>query len=486
LAAVDASAGSPTAWNPNANNIVSAMRFAATGEVILAGFFSVIGTVNRAGLAAVAPDTGTLSGWNPALHSITAVHALESTASGDLVIGGDYQSFSWSTTTGSVSVIGMPAAVAAPVISNPRLVTVSGTSASNTAVAMEGTRAHVVGAFTSMLDPVTGRWEPRRRYAAFDVLTGALWPSSVGFDASTNSIAPSADGSQIYIGGNFTLASSADTRVVRNRVAAISTSTGALTAWNPDTNNLVYALAVDPVDGTVYLGGEFLALAVTTATSFARTRIAAVDPVTGTPTAWNPGGPNGRVAALALSPDRSTLYVGGTFGTIAGVARARLGSLTTAGTGSLTSFDPGLNAETIALAFDETGTTLFATGAFTTVAAGATVRNRAAAWSVPSGTLTPWNPNLNNAGWALVKLPGGNVYLGGQFTAVNGSVARNRLAAVEPNLGAVTTFNPGGNGPNNTVFGLAASPTNRRLVAVGHFVTLGGAAPTRSGVAVLE
>ena len=486
-AAVNASTGAPTAWDPNLNAAVRAMRFAPTGEVILAGDFTTVGSVTRAGLAAVTPDTGALHPWNPALGGTNiAMHSLGATATGDLVVGGDYLSFTWSTTAGSVSVIGMPAAIAAPAISNPRLITISGTNPTNNAVAVVGTRAHVVGSFTAMLDPATGRWQPRRRYAVFDVLTGAPVASVVGFDSAPNAVVTSADGSQVYVVGGFTLASSAETRVVRNRAAGVSTSTGALTAWNPDANNFVHALTADPVDGTVYLGGDFTLLATTTSASTSRSRLAAVDPVTGAPTAWNPGGPNNSVRALTLSPDRSTLYVGGLFTTLGGTARSRLGSVTTAGTGSLTSFDPGPSDSVFATALDESGTTLFAAGQFLAVAAGATTRNRAAAWSVPSGTLTPWNPNLNSTVQAVVKLPGGSVYLGGTFTTVNGSVTRNRFAAVDTNLGAVTTFHPGGIGANNGVNGLAVSVANRRLVAVGGFTTLGGSTPTRSGVAVLE
>jgi hypothetical protein len=487
-AAVDTSLGSALGWDPNLSNVVRAMRFAPSGEVIVGGGFTQVtspssGVVTRIGLAAFDPVTAAVSSWAPAINSLTSVFTLGSTAAGALVVAGDYLSSPSSTTVGSVSLAAMPTAVAAPTLSNPRLVTVASTATSLNTVTTVGTVAHIVGSFTSMLDPATNRWEPRRRYGSFDVLTGSLGPSTVGFDTAPSVIAAAADGSQVFLGGSFTVASAAETRVLRNRAAAVSTATGQLTGWNPDANSSVAALTVDPVSGTVYLGGIFSTLAATSAIPVSRTRLAAVNPTIGAPTAWSAAGlgASGPVSALALSADRSVLYVSGSFNGLGGVIRNRLGSFTTTGTGTLTSFDPNMNGSVATLVLDETGSTLFASGDFTAV--GATTRNKAAAWNVATGALTGWDPNLNNSVVSMAKLPGGAFHLGGSFTTVNGSVSRTRYAVVDANLGAVNSLNLV---PNNAVLGIAYSASARRLVVVGTFVTIGGPTPTRSGVAVLS
>ena len=73
------------------------------------------------------------------------------------------------------------------------------------------------------------------------------------------------------------------------------------TAWNPEANSTVIALAVS--GSTVYAGGTF-----STIGGQSRGRIAALDAGSGLATAWDPEA-NGYVMALAVSG--STVYVGG-------------------------------------------------------------------------------------------------------------------------------------------------------------------------------
>ena len=146
----------------------------------------------------------------------------------------------------------------------------------------------------------------------------------------------------------------------RNRIAALDVRTGDATAWNqnlvgPDTyydfDEYVDTLAVS--GSTVYAGGGF--------TSFggqARNNIAALDPTTGSATAWNPN-PDGDVQALALSG--STVYAGGSFTSIGGRARDNLAALN-AGTGQATAWKPNAGGKVDALALS--GPTVYAGGGF--------------------------------------------------------------------------------------------------------------------------
>jgi hypothetical protein len=85
-------------------------------------------------------------------------------------------------------------------------------------------------------------------------------------------------------------------------IAALD-SAGNATAWNPNANGGVTALAVSGT--TVYVGGAF-----TTIGGQTRSRIAALDAATGNATEWNPGADN-TVNCLAVSG--TTAYTGGNF-----------------------------------------------------------------------------------------------------------------------------------------------------------------------------
>ena len=73
-------------------------------------------------------------------------------------------------------------------------------------------------------------------------------------------------GATVYAGGQF-ISIGGQTH---NRIAALDAGTGAATAWDPNANNTVYALAVNGV--TVYAGGYFTSIG-----GQARNSIAALD-----------------------------------------------------------------------------------------------------------------------------------------------------------------------------------------------------------------
>ena len=130
-------------------------------------------------------------------------------------------------------------------------------------------------------------------------------------------------------------------------------SSAALSSW--ETDGIVFALAYG--HGVVYAGGTFgNALppgtpSGSTTGEVRRTFIAAFNSTTGALiTSFNPvityGGtdPHPGVFALALSPDGSTLYVGGAFDHVNGVARSDLAAFSTA-TGALTSWAPSTGSK---------------------------------------------------------------------------------------------------------------------------------------------
>jgi hypothetical protein len=109
---------------------------------------------------------------------------------------------------------------------------------------------------------------------------------------------------------------------------------------------------------------------------------------------------------------------------------------------------------------------------------GSVTRNHAAALSLATGQVLPWDPNVNGTVQSLA-VGNGRVYLGGSFSNVGGT-ARTRLAAVDATSGAVISgFNPRADGLVNS---LALS--GNTLYAGGSFLTLAGTA--RSHLAAVD
>ncbi len=250
--------------------------------------------------------------------------------------------------------------------------------------------------------------------------SGAVDPSFPKVNGSIRATA--ADGlGGFYIGGFFTcigpntsgLCDGSDD-VVRNNAAHINANGSVDTSWNPDLNDGVTALALS--GSTVYLGGFF-----STVGGIARNYAAAVG-TDGTLTAWNPN-LNSFVRAIGVSG--STVYLGGAFTTVGGIARNRAAAVGTDGTLS-TTWNPSLNSGVRAIGVS--GSNVYLGGYFTTV--GGIARNFAAAVGT-DGTLSSWNPDVNDAVDAI-GVSGSTVYLGGDFTTVGG-IARNFAAAVGTN-----------------------------------------------------
>lgn len=284
-------------------------------------------------------------------------------------------------------------------------------------------------------------------------------------------------GETTYIGGSFTSVSGQP----RSNVAAIRADGTLDPTWNPSANGVVYAMVASS-DGTkVFLGGGFTAVG-----GQARSRLAAVSPDTGAPLAgWTTTASNNLVRALAAdSGDR--LYVGGNFGRLGGKATPRLAAVSQS-TGVVdTGFLPRSSGTVRALALSDEGTRLYAGGSFTSMAGVA--RPGVAEVDAVDGSLTPFAPTdggvvismdvsaagrlffgtTSNRTWAYDPADGGTpeyrirtggdvqailatadeVYIGGHFnTLPESKLNRVALASFLPGNGEPTGWNPGANGP---------------------------------------
>ncbi|NIK60626.1 LamG-like jellyroll fold domain-containing protein [Kribbella shirazensis] len=209
------------------------------------------------------------------------------------------------------------------------------TNASVQGIAVAAGKAYAGGRFTSVRPPgaAPGTGEVGQAYlAAFDASTGALVSTfNPVLNGQVYAVAASADGSRIFVGGDFTTVNGQ----TRNRVAAFDTATGALvTNWKPSVSYRVKTIAVSGT--TVYFGGSFGLV-----NGQDRLRLAAVTTDTGALLPWAPA-VNGDVYAVDAADDASKVYAGGQFSSVNGTTQNTVTSLDPV-TGAVLPF-PGASA----------------------------------------------------------------------------------------------------------------------------------------------
>lgn len=329
---------------------------------------------------------------------------------------------------------------------------------------------HLGGAFTT----VNGLLFPR--LAAVNLGQAApvsLWAPQVDDVVRAQVISP--NGRTLYLGGDFTeIGTTVDGVHTRNRLAALniftlnSVSDSALLGWNPGANGVVRALALSADGSVLYLGGDF-----TEVGGAARNHIAGVSTASGAVLPWNPGA-DGVVRTFALSADGATLYAGGDFGVIGGQARRGLAAVSTVN-GSATNWNPSLTGSAVHRLL-RSGTTLYVGGAFSQI--GGQARNNLAALltTLDSGMATGWNPDVDGEVRALaLSGDGTRLYAGGTFSAVNGAVARSRLAGFRTDVDGATAlaWDPGLDSTITAIDFMRTSADGDDLYVGGDFTRIG-------------
>ncbi|GAA2020883.1 hypothetical protein GCM10009740_06680 [Terrabacter terrae] len=319
LAAV-AGSGAVLSWAPPANGTVRAIASdSATGTTFVGGTFSQLGGQNRTQLGALT-SSGVPTGFDASLSGCQAPHTLKSTntlpsctvevqalqiTAGTLYVGGVF-----TTSQGSLR-----HDAAAYSVATGRL---------TSWLPMPGARVRTftsLGATTVMGgDFVSTGGQYRRGVAKIDLATGTLDPTfRADADNMVLDLELTADRTRLYLAGTFMAVNG----VVRQRVAAVDATTGALvTSFAPQVNQGVYTIAVR--QSYVYLGGQFTAIG-----TVARQHAARISAVNGSvDTTWtaNTNGPSGSpyqggmVLSLAVAPDNSRVFLAGPFKTVNGVA----------------------------------------------------------------------------------------------------------------------------------------------------------------------
>ena len=310
LASLDVATGRLTDWDPNPDGLVWAV--AAHGNTVyVGGEFTQVGGQPRSHLAALDATTGAATSWDVGAAGYGVAYAL--LASGDDVYAG-----------GSGFVAALNGAAEHETWYRSGVGEVY-------ALAVQAPTLYAGGSFTSI------GGQARTNLAALNTGTGTVGTWNPSPNSRVAALAVSAN--TVYVGGSFnqvgqTLPSN------RNKLAAISTSTGNATAWNPGPGGGVLALAVD--QGIVYAGGGF-----TSIDGASRSYLAALRESDGTATSWDP---NAGSTIYSIALDGATVYVGGQFGSMCGEPQAFLARMPDSPTGTLLArFDAEVTSEGVLL-----------------------------------------------------------------------------------------------------------------------------------------
>ena len=289
-------------------------------------------------------------------------------------------------------------------------------------------------------------------------------------NAAIAAIAVQADG-KILVGGGFTNVGGQ----ARNHIARLDASTGLADSFDPNADAEVVSIAVQ-ADGKILAGGAFTSIG-----GQLRNHIARLDPATGLADSFDPNA-NDIVLAIAVQADGKIL-VGGYFNgptSIGGQTRNRIARLD-ANTGMADPFDPNADAEVFSIAVQADGKIL-AGGAFGHIAG--QTRNIMARLDGTTGMADSFDPSMNSYVFSIAVQADGKILVVGLFTSV-GAQARHHIARLDATTGMADSFDPNA---NSTVFSIAVQADGKILVG-GAFLTLapnGGAAVARNHIARLE
>lgn len=211
-----------------------------------------------------------------------------------------------------------------------------------------------------------------------------------------------------------------------------------LVSTNPDdrtpvaTNGEVRAIA--EVGNTIVVGGTFTTIRDGgSSTNVARSYLFAYDKTTNVVnTAFAPTF-NGSVDALQAGPDGASVYVGGTFTNVNGVAQTGLVRISTATGATVTAFNAKLNGRVSDLAL--VGNRLYAIGFFgksRTVALGGLGAFDTTTGVADTRLLLPLATTRTGFGVRTIDVDRGatRMVIGGNFTSVGG-VARDQVAVID-------------------------------------------------------
>jgi len=391
-------------------------------------------------------------------HLTGRVSATVADGSGGWYVGGDFVVPAF---VGHVSLLHLTSAGQLDTSFNPNPTSSTPFGSSVTAMALSGTTLYLGGSF----DSIGG--QTRYNLAAIDTTTGNVtaWNPSQSDSGSFRFIEAFAlSGSTLYVGGGFSSIGGQS----RQNLVAIDTGTAAVLPWNPTADQVVTGLAIS--GSTVYASGSFA-----TVDGQARIGVAAMDASTGSLRSWDPQ--LGRFQD-AIAVANGTVYVGTSYDEF---NDANLHAIDAA-TGTVQNWHPSITSVGAIRTLMVSGTTLYVGGSFDQVAGAA--RHNAAAFNVTSGALTAWNPNPGG-NVAVLASGTGKVFVGGAFAgAGTPRAAVAHLARLNGSRALDTSFHPVLEAAAGTPYVSAIAVRAGTLYLAGNFASVGG--QTRQDLAAID
>lgn len=284
IGAIDLATAQVTGWDPVAGNDVYTMSLSGD-KMFAGGWYTSIGGKVRNKLVAMDPTTGRPTDWdahdNIDYGSISRL--VLNTAGTVLYAGGSFSDTIGGQFRKNLVALDVSTATALP------WAPLTDGQVADLVLSPDGSVLYVGGYFTS----VNG--VARKRLAAFNAdpqQTQLLpWdPNCTG--GFVMDLELSHDGTVLYVAGSFNSGQGNIGGQPRDRLAALSTTsnTNNATSWNaPVTGSQVSTILLDPSGETLYIGGLFNTADGHTVAGQPRDRLAAVSTTTGMATAWNPG-----------------------------------------------------------------------------------------------------------------------------------------------------------------------------------------------------
>ncbi len=362
LAAIDLTVGVPTAWAPATGAPVRALSWQAS-RLMAGGDFASVGGVARRNLAAIDAATGRPLSWSVAVDG--RVRALALSADGrSLFLGGDFAAVSGRSRS-RLAAISTATGLALPWVGD------ADGRIDGLVLSDDGVTLFVGGEFTRLAG------QPRSRLAQVRVQTGTVtfWQPAV--DGPVRTLARF--GKRLYFGGGFVTALGQP----RPRIAAIDLDSLDLAPWAPRIDDgEVLDIEEAPDGGTVYVGGSFTRVA-----GNVDRFLAAFDQDQGQRiAAWLPEA-DAPVRSIVTSFDRSRLFVGGDFASLASLSRNRLASIGRFDASPSQDWIPDLDGSVRVMASDRQGVRLYVGGTFQRTAG--RLQSRLAVYTAPPNETDP-------------------------------------------------------------------------------------------------
>jgi uncharacterized delta-60 repeat protein len=437
------------AFDPNANDSIFSIALQADSKILAGGSFSSIGGQTRNGIARLEVTTGSADSFDAHGAEFTGVRSIAVQVDGKVLVAGSF--FLGADAAHNIARLDPTTGLAEP-LASPNSVVWS-------IVVQADGKILVGGNFTTLahLGPTVtrnhiARLETDGRLDQTLNLSISLFGGGGG--VLTTVVQP--DG-KILIGGSFTSVLG----VERNNIARLNTDGTLDTAFNPNANSAVYAIAVQ-TDGKILVGGVFFNVANSIGGQ-PRRFIARLDATTGQADSFDPNA-SSVVYSIAVQTDGKIL-AGGAFTSIGGQLRNHIARLD-ATAGLADSFDPNANDDLTAIAMQADGKIL-AGGNFHEI--GGQPRPFIARLDATTGLADSFDANATGGVTSIVVQADGKILAGGAFDRIGGQ-QRNYIARLDATTGLADSFNPNA---ASFVYSLAVQ-ADGKILASGEFNSMGG------------